>query len=1058
VVRRAALLLCAAAAVGGLGASRTPAADGSTTLGVSTVGDLSVRAVSNYLDASGPYALAAAGTLTKLTGYISGGSVAFPMRAVVYADSGGAPGALVAVSSEVTIAPSQAAGWVDFPFPAGVAVAPGGYWLGYWFGASGASFVYTSVAGSERYVQAAYSSTGSPPASYGSASTSASSYSLYATLGSSGGGSPPASTALPAVSGTAQQGQTLGASTGSWSNGPTSYAYRWERCDSSGGSCAAISGATGTSYLLQSADVGATVRVAVTATNASGSSQPAESPATAVVTAAGGGGGGGSTFGQTAVGSATDSGGAGYLDVSGPYAVGAVSISKLTAYVAGGSSTSRIRGVVYADAGGAPGALQAVTPEVSIPAGQAAGWLDLPFSSAVSLPAGSYWLGYWYADSASRHYYVSSSGSERYAPAAYSSAGSPPGSFGSAGTSASSYSLYATVGSGGGGGGSPPANTALPAISGTAQQGQTLSASTGSWSNSPTSYAYQWQRCASSGGSCSAISGATGTSYLLQSADVGATIRVAVTATNASGSAAATSAAAGPVAAASTGLPSSLAALGDSLTRGYGAGGAGQDYPAESWSTGTDSSVASVYLRLLGLDAAISGRSYSDAVSGSTMSADVSQAATAVSQGAQLVTVWAGTNDVCTPTTAQMTSVASFTSSLQSTLSELTSHLAGVQVLVVSIPDWYGFWQAYQANASAESAWAAYSNRCPDLLSSSATPAARSAVQQRISDLNAAIVGVCAQFAGCRTDSGAVFRLWPGLPAGDFTFDWFHLTSAGQAAVAAAAWAALPWSGGAGPPPASTAPPAISGSAQQGQTLAASTGSWTNGPTAYAYQWQDCNAAGGACAPIAGAAGSSYLLQAADVGHTIEVAVTASNASGNSSPALSPPTAVVAAAGGGGGGTTVGQTSAGTLIDGGGAGYLDVSGPYAVSSAGTLSALTAYVAGGGSASRIRGVVYADAGGTPGALVAATTELSIGAAQAAGWVALPFAAAVSLPAGSYWLGYWYADSSSRHYYASVTGAERYAAAPYSSTASPPSSFPAAHSSSSSYSLYGTLTAP
>src|SRR5207249_11513081 len=57
----------------------------------------------------------------------------------------------------------------------------------------------------------------------------------------------------------------------------------------------------------------------------------------------------------------------------------------------------------------------------------------------------------------------------------------------------------------------PPSATSLPTISGTAQQGQTLSASTGSWSGTtPLSYAYQWQRCNSSGGSCTPVAGAAG--------------------------------------------------------------------------------------------------------------------------------------------------------------------------------------------------------------------------------------------------------------------------------------------------------------------------------------------------------------------------------------------------------------------------------------------------------------------------------------------------------------------------------------------------------------------
>ncbi len=89
--------------------------------------------------------------------------------------------------------------------------------------------------------------------------------------------------------------------------------------------------------------------------------------------------------------------------------------------------------------------------------------------------------------------------------------------------------------------GGQPQNTALPVISGSAVQGQTLSASNGSWTNNPTSYAYQWSTCDVNGANCSPVSGATTNSLVLIPADVGSTIRISVTASNSSGSGTATS-------------------------------------------------------------------------------------------------------------------------------------------------------------------------------------------------------------------------------------------------------------------------------------------------------------------------------------------------------------------------------------------------------------------------------------------------------------------------------------------------------------------------------------
>ena len=83
-----------------------------------------------------------------------------------------------------------------------------------------------------------------------------------------------------------------------------------------------------------------------------------------------------------------------------------------------------------------------------------------------------------------------------------------------------------------------------------------------------------------------------------------------------------------------------------------------------------------------------------------------------------------------------------------------------------------------------------------------------------------------------------------------------------------------------GTPPANTSPPTISGLAQLGPTLTADEGSWSGtAPISYTYQWRRCDAAGSGCVDIAGAVGSSYLVVAADVGSSLRVAVTASNGS-----------------------------------------------------------------------------------------------------------------------------------------------------------------------------------
>jgi hypothetical protein len=98
--------------------------------------------------------------------------------------------------------------------------------------------------------------------------------------------------------------------------------------------------------------------------------------------------------------------------------------------------------------------------------------------------------------------------------------------------------------------GQTPANTGLPVVSGTTTQGSVLTTTNGTWSgDKPLAFRYQWERCVQfpEGPVCSNISGATQRTYTLQSADVGDSIQVYVTATNDAGGASAISTAVGPV-------------------------------------------------------------------------------------------------------------------------------------------------------------------------------------------------------------------------------------------------------------------------------------------------------------------------------------------------------------------------------------------------------------------------------------------------------------------------------------------------------------------------------
>ena len=97
------------------------------------------------------------------------------------------------------------------------------------------------------------------------------------------------------------------------------------------------------------------------------------------------------------------------------------------------------------------------------------------------------------------------------------------------------------------------------------------------------------------------------------------------------------------------------------------------------------------------------------------------------------------------------------------------------------------------------------------------------------------------------------------------------------------------------PPVEQSLPSATPTVPQQGTPETATTGTWTNGPTAFTYQWEDCS--GSTCTAIAGATSQTYMPTGADVGEALEVAVTASNLVGSATASSAHTSAVIAPAG-----------------------------------------------------------------------------------------------------------------------------------------------------------------
>ncbi len=274
-----------------------------------------------------------------------------------------------------------------------------------------------------------------------------------------------------------------------------------------------------------------------------------------------------------------------------------------------------------------------------------------------------------------------------------------------------------------------------------------------------------------------------------------------------------------------TGPPNSVALLGDSISAGTGTSGLpGAEQPANSWGTGTNSSIQSIYQRLLAINPSISGNNYNQATNGERMTHMAAQASS-MPTDTQYVLVQLGGNDLCKDSLAQMTPIATYRSQFVAGLEAIATRAPNALIHVSSIPDIFNLWflrgapnppndQPSSRAGTARFFWDTLSViPCQSLVDnptdmSAAAVDRRQQVRQRTIDLNEVLAEECAKVLRCRFDENATFNFSsnrtdplsdsPYLPRAEWEFvdddistiDHFHPSSSGQTKLARVAWEA----------------------------------------------------------------------------------------------------------------------------------------------------------------------------------------------------------------------------------------------------------------------------
>ncbi|MFB7179074.1 SGNH/GDSL hydrolase family protein [Streptomyces sp. NPDC056257] len=231
--------------------------------------------------------------------------------------------------------------------------------------------------------------------------------------------------------------------------------------------------------------------------------------------------------------------------------------------------------------------------------------------------------------------------------------------------------------------------------------------------------------------------------------------------------------------------PASVAAVGDSITRGFDACSVLADCPEVSWATGNDPAVHSLAARLLG-DAEVPTRSWNYAVTGARMADLPGQLAGAAAHKPDLVTVMVGSNDACRPTASSMTPVAEFRDGFEKALAGLRTASPTSQVYVSSVPDLQRLWEQGKDLPMVRQVWKlgiCQSMLADPLSAATGATARREQVRARVVEYNEVLREVCAKDELCRYDGGAVFQ-YPFAADQLSRWDWFHPGKDGQARLA----------------------------------------------------------------------------------------------------------------------------------------------------------------------------------------------------------------------------------------------------------------------------------